>query len=79
MKVQEEIRGQSRETSALAPKGGPSSLEVGKGDVHQEGGPEGGSRALQACLSDLGAGEGLLQPQRFHDSKCLTGRETGFV
>jgi len=44
-------------SAVLANWGGPSWLEVSKCDAHLQEGPEGGSRELQTCQSDLGATE----------------------
>jgi len=45
-------------SAVLANWGGPCGLEVSKCGVHLQEGPEGGSREVEACQSDVGAGEG---------------------
>lgn len=44
--------------AVLAKQGGPSWLKVSKCDTHLPEGLEGGAGELQACQSELGAGEG---------------------
>lgn len=72
-------------SAVLANQGGPSWLEVKKCDACLQEGPEEGSGELQACQSDLGAGEDMEQiifsaiTRHVRDNQLIRPSHHGFM
>ena len=61
-------------SAVLANRGGPSWVAVSECDAHLQEGQEGGSGEVQACQSDLSAGEGCGADQLECHHMARTGQ-----